>query len=96
MIKKVYIFVIAVLFLGAMNLSVLAQTQNPSSAKPSVSAPSVKSTPAKKLSVQKKTGPVIRKYQKPITPTNKPITPPAKTKTSTQPTKPIQPKPSVK
>ncbi len=73
MIKKVYIFAIAVLFLGAMSLPLLAQTQKPSSAKPSVSAPSVKSTPTKK-----------------------PVTPPAKTKKSTQPTKPIQKKPSGK
>ncbi len=87
MIKKIYIFVVPVLFLGAMNLPVWAQTQKPSLVNPSVSAPSVKSTPAKKP---------IRKYQKPIAPTKKPVTLPAKTKKSTQSPKPGQQKPSGK
>ncbi len=89
MIKKIYIFVVSVLFLGAMNLPVLAQTQKPSLVKPSVSAPSVKSTPAKKPSVKNKTGSITNKYQKPVTP-------PVKTKISTQSPKPNQQKPSGK
>ena len=97
MIKKVYVFAIPVLFLGAMSLPLLAQTQKSSSAKPSVSVPSVKSVPdTKKPSVQKKTGPVIQKYQKPIAPTKKPITPQTKIQKSTQPAKPSQQKPSGK
>lgn len=80
MIKKVFIFVVTVLFLGAMNLPVFAQTPKPSSANPSVPASSAKSV----------------KSQKPVTPNKKLVTPPAKIKKLTQPTKPVQKKPSGK